>query len=86
MSGLTEKTIEHVRAFYYVAGIVCVAGVTALFFYPPQGIGLILLGGFFLYWALANINIASSRDMSEKLSEIALYLDEMRRKDSVGGE
>lgn len=40
MSELTEKTIEHVKAFYYVAGIVCVAGVVALFFYPLRGIGL----------------------------------------------
>ena len=84
MSELTEKTIEHVKAFYYVAGIVCVAGVVALFFYPPQGIGLILFGGFFLYWALANISIASSRDMSEKLSEVVSCLDEMRRNNSAG--
>ena len=86
MSELTEKTIEHVKAFYFVAGIACVAGVIALFFYPPQGIGLILFGGFFLYWALANISIASSRDTSAKLSEIVSYLDEMRRRNSAGGE
>jgi hypothetical protein len=86
MSELTEKTIEHVKAFYYVAGIVCVAGAITLFFYPPQGIGIILFGGFFLYWALENISIASSRDINEKLSEIASYLDEMRRKDSAGGK
>ena len=86
MSELTAKTIEHVKAFYYVAGIVCVAGVVALFFYPLQGIGLILFGGFFLYWALANISIASSRDMSEKLSEVVSCLDEMRRNNSAGGK
>lgn len=86
MSELTEKTIEHVKAFYYVAGIACVAGVIALFFYPPQGIGLILFGGFFLHWALANISIASSRDVSAKLSEIVSYLEEMRLRDSTGDE
>ena len=86
MSELTEKTIEHVKAFYYVAVIISVAGVIALFFYPPQGIGLILFGGFVLYWALANISIASSRDISVKLGEIVSYLDEMRRRNSPGGE
>jgi len=86
MPELTEKTIEHVKAFYYIAGIVCVAGVVALFFYPPQGIGLILFGGFFLYWALANISIASSRDMSEKLSEVVSCLDDIRRNNPAGGK
>lgn len=86
MSELTEKTIEHVKTFYYVAGIACVVGAIALFFYPSQGIGLILFGGFFLYWALANISIASSRDVSEKLGEILSCLEEMRRKDSAGAE
>lgn len=86
MSELTEKTIEHVKAFYYGAGIVSVAGVIALFFYALQGIGLILFGGFLLYWALANVSIASSRDMSEKLSEIVSSLNEMRRQGSAVGK
>jgi len=83
MSELTIKQIEHGRPFYYIAGIACVSGVVLLFFYPLQGIGVILFGGWLLYWALANIIIATTRDMNEKLSEIATYLDEMRRKDSA---
>jgi hypothetical protein len=83
---LTEKTIEHVKAFYFAAGIICVAGVIGLFFYPLQGIGLILLGGFLLYWSLTAVSIASSRDLSEKLSEIVTVLDDIRRKNSAGGQ
>lgn len=80
MSELTNREIEHGRPFYFSAGIVCVAGLIALFLYPLQGIGLILFGGFLLYWVLAGVSIATSRDISEKLSEIAACLDDMKGK------
>ncbi len=74
MSDLAEKQIEHAKGIYIAAGIVCLAGVVALIFYPLPGIGLILFGGFLLYWSLATVAIAVNRDMSEKMSVIIAYL------------
>ena len=48
MLELTEKTIEHVKALYYVALIVCVAGAIVLFFYSPQGDWIDSIGGISL--------------------------------------
>jgi len=80
MSDLAERTMLHVKAFYFAAGIACLVGVVTLVLYPLQGIGLILFGGFLLYWSLANVVIAVNRDMSEKMSVIIAYLEETKRK------
>lgn len=86
MSELIEQEIENGRLFYYAAGIVCLAGVITLFFYPLHGIGLILFGGFLLYWSLAGAVVAVNRDMSAKLTEIIAYLDDARepRRQTLG--
>lgn len=81
MSELIGETIDQARPFYISAWIVCVAGVIGLFFYPQQGIGLILFAVFLIFHAIGSICVATTRDMSAILKEIAANLDEMRRKD-----
>lgn len=81
MVELAEAQIKHGMPFYYAAGIACLVGVIVLFFYPLQGIGLILFGGFLLYLSLGNVVVAVTRDVSAKLTEIITYLDDSKRKD-----
>jgi len=83
MSKLTNETIDSARPSYIIAWIVCVAGVIGLFFYPPQGIGLILFAVFLLFHAIGSISVATTREMNTRLWELVANLDEMQRKDSA---
>ena len=81
MSELINETIDHARPFYIIAWIVCVAGVIGLLFHPQQGIGLILFAVFLMFHAVGSISVATTRNINEKLSEIAAHLDDMKRND-----
>lgn len=80
MVELVEEQIEYGRAFYYAAGMCCVAGGIAIFVYPEQGIGLIVFGGILLIWSLGNVAIAAIRNVSAKLTGIIDRLDAVERK------
>jgi len=82
-SVLVTSTIDLARPFYIIAWIVCVAGVIGLFFYPLQGIGLILFAVFLLFHAIGSISAATTRALNARLTGIAANLDEMQRKDSA---